>query len=317
MKVCVTGANGFIGSALCKYLAKQNYEIIGLVNSKKNLNQKNIKFFKVNFFKKDLDLSIILKKVDCIIHCAAKAHSFSKDKKKLLNEINKNNIDLTHILAAQAKKNKVKKFIFISSIGVNGPFTLGSQLFRYDDAPNPNDDYSYSKWKTEQFLKCFFHNALTKVVIIRPPLVYGPGVKGNMLSLLKLLNLGLPLPLGRIHNLKSFLGLSNLLDFIAVCIMHPKASNKTFLISDCEDVSVTEFIKKLLKFMNKKNLLIPAPIFLLTMLGCLLFKKKQIKKLTTSLTICSVFATKTLNWQPKFSLDYDLSKMIKWYLGKK
>ncbi len=99
--------------------------------------------------------------------------------------------------------------------------------------------------------------------------------------------------------------------------MHPKASNKTFLISDCEDVSVTEFIKKLLKFMNKKNLLIPAPIFLLTMLGCLLFKKKQIKKLTTSLTICSVFATKTLNWQPKFSLDYDLSKMIKWYLGKK
>lgn len=314
MKICVTGANGFIGSALCNYLSSQGHDVIGLVSSKKRTNKKKIKFLKVDFFKKNLNLSHILFEVECIIHCAAKAHDFNKNEKKILKEIKKKNINLTQILAYQAKKNKIKKFIFISSIGVNGSFTLDKQRFKFNDKPNPSDIYSISKWNSEKFLKNFFYNTQTKLIIIRPPLVYGPGVKGNLIKLMKLLNLGIPLPFGGIYKLRSFVGLSNLLDFISVCMKHPKALNKTLLVSDGEDLSVTEFIKKLLNSMNIKILLIPAPIFLLRLFGFLFFKSKEIKKLTTSLRVNSDFSFKNLGWRPKFSVNYEINQMTKWYL---
>tara|TARA_B100000900_G_C20597828_1_gene724144 strand:+ start:2583 stop:3536 length:954 start_codon:yes stop_codon:yes gene_type:complete len=317
MKICVTGANGFIGSALCNHLSNQGHDVIGLVSSKKKTNEKKIKFFKVDFFKKKLDLSRILYRVECIIHCAAKAHDFDKNKNKLLKEIKKNNINLTQILAFQAKKNKVKKFIFISSIGVNGSFTMDKQRFKFNDKPNPSDGYSISKWNSEKFLKNSFYDTQTKLIIIRPPLVYGPGVKGNLLRLMKLLNLGIPLPLGSVYNQRSFVGLSNLLDFISVCMNHPKASNKTLLVSDNEDMTITEFIKKLSNSMNIKILLIPVPIFLLTFFGFLFFKNKEIKKLTTSLRVNSDFSFKNLCWRPKFSVNYEINKMTKWYLKQK
>lgn len=317
MKICITGANGFIGSALCNYLSNQGHDVIGLVSSKKRTNKKKIKFFKVDFFKKNLNLSRILFKVECIIHCAAKAHDFNKNKKKLLKEIKKNNINLTQILAFQAKKNKVKKFIFISSIGVNGSFTMDKQIFKYNDKPNPSDSYSISKWNSEKFLKNSFYNTQTKLIIIRPPLVYGPGVKGNLLRLMKLLNLGIPLPFGSIYKQRSFVGLSNLLDFISVSMKHPKAPNKTLLVSDSDDLTITEFIKKLSNSMNIKIFLIPVPIFLLTLFGFLFFKNKEIKKLTTSLRVNSDFSFKNLCWRPKFSVNYEINKMTKWYLKQK
>jgi nucleoside-diphosphate-sugar epimerase len=314
MKVCVTGANGFVGGALCKYLAKQNYKVIGLVNSNKFIKKKNIKFYNVNFFKKNLNLSNILNNVDCVIHCAAKAHNSYADNISFFSELKKNNIDLTCILAKESKKNKIPKFIFISSIGVNGSNTLKNKAFKSNDKPNPSDPYSISKWKAEKFLKKFFQNSLTKLIIIRPPLIYGPGLKGNLFKLIELINTGWPLPFGNINKLKSFLGLNNLLDFILICIKNPKACNQTFLISDCQDISVSEFIKKLYKSINKKIIFLPMSVLFLNILGFVLNKKKEIKKLITPLQIDSDLSNKMLSWKPKFTIDYEIEKIGKWYL---
>ena len=314
MKVCVTGANGFIGRALCKYLARQNYKVIGLVNSEKLIKKKNIKYYNVNLFKKNLNLSNILNNVDCMIHCAAKAHNSYANNKSFFSELIKNNVDLTCILAKETKKFKIPKFIFISSIGVNGSSTLKNKAFNSNDKPHPSDLYSSLKWKAEKFLKNFFKKTQTKLIIIRPPLIYGPGVKGNLLKLINLINTGLPLPFGKINKLKSFLGLNNLLNFILICIKNPKACNQTFLISDCQDISVSEFIKKLYKSINKKIIFLPMSVWFLNILGFVLNKKKEIKKLTTPLQIDSDLSNKMLSWRPKYTIDYDIKRMGKWYL---
>ena len=313
MRILLTGASGFIGSALLNELSKYNFYIRAAFKKfekKEKILNPNHEYIFINDINHSTDWSPFLNNIDCIIHCAGRAHIINDKSSDPLKEYRKINLYGTINLAEHAARVGVKRFIFLSSIGVNGNFTNKFNRFTHKDTPMPLKNYAKSKFEAENALKKISFETGLEIVIIRPPLVYGANVKGNFLRLLKLIKKGVPLPLGGINNQRSYIGLDNLINFIIFCIDHPLAKNETFLISDGDDISTPDLVKKISKFMLINNNIFSVPINFLKIGGYLFNKKKEIESLVESLLIDSNYAKKILNWSPPETLEKGLLKMV-------
>lgn len=318
-KILVTGANGFIGSKVCEKLNLKNYFVIEVIRNNLTLNKiEKKKIAQVKNIDKNTDWLEILNDIDCIIHCAGIAQVLSNKDSNVIHDYRKINTEGTRALAEQAVKAGVKRLIFLSSIKVNGEKNLNHKKpFRHDDLSCPIDPYAISKWEAEKYLHEISKEHGLEIVIIRPPLVYGPEVKGNFLRLIKLSSNKIPLPFSKIKNLRSFIGLDNLADFIIHCINHPAAPGKVFLVSDGEDISTPDLIKKISFIMGKSKLFLDIPVFILKLIFFIFGRSKEFESLTGSMRVDTSNAFKVLGWKPKNDLDYGLRKTIKWYLNKK
>ena len=310
-KICITGANGFIGRNLYFTLSNLNRSVVGTVRSKKKiLNFSDENFLEVDSMDNNTDWSKVLTNCTHVVHCAGLAHVQDNSIKKNLDNYRSINVEGTKKLAKQAAFMGVKRLIFLSSIGVNGLFTNNHNFFLYSDKPNPTDNYTTSKYEAEQALLEISKNTGMEIVIIRPPLVYGRSAPGNLKRLIKLINLGIPLPFDGIKNKRSFIGVDNLTNLIIHCIDHPEASGKTFLASDGEDLSTPELIKLIASSMGKKASLFPLPIFMLKFLGLIFGRKKEISRLVGSLKIDDSYTKEILNWTPPISVEEGIRRMV-------
>ncbi|MFY8298552.1 UDP-glucose 4-epimerase family protein [Pseudoalteromonas sp. SS15] len=300
--ILLTGASGFIGKHLFEKI-KLNYQVHLLLRSPSKIHEYTHVYENIDA---SSDFSTALGSIDCVIHLAARAHILKEQAALPLEQFRAVNRDLTLNLAKQAAKNGVKRFIYISSIGVNG--VCNESPFKFSDDPMPVDDYALSKLEAEQDLRCLAKETGMEVVIIRPPLVYGKGAPGNFERLVKLTSRNLPLPLGAINNKRSFVSVDNLTDLIVTCIDHPQAKNETFLVSDDEDVSTSQLLVKMLSAQGKPNMLIPIPVNILKLLGSIFKRKAVIERFTNSLTVDIEHTKKTLGWLPPISLDEGIAR---------
>ena len=311
MKIMLTGATGFIGKSLVFELLQQNFNVSIAVRQKTNLFPCKVKQFVVGDFEDNPDFSASLTKVDCVIHLAGRAHVIDKIKSSELNDFRNINKDLTLHLAKQAIDSGVKRFLFLSSIRVNG--NQNNKPFLETDTPNPQESYAISKYEAEQGLMRLSQDTGLEVVIIRPPLVYGYGAPGNFGRLVKWVGakLILPLPLGSVKNARSLIAIDNLVSFIITCIAHKNAANEVFFISDREDLSTTQLLRKIAKAFNKKIFLLPIPVQLMIFLAGLLGRRADAIRLFSSLRVDSSKAKELLDWDPKITMDEQLLKIAK------
>jgi nucleoside-diphosphate-sugar epimerase len=238
-----------------------------------------------------------------VVHAAARVHVMNEIASDALAEFRKVNVEGTLRLAKRAAESGVKRFIFISSIKVNGESTLPGKPFKADDTPAPVDPYGISKHEAEQALRQLARETGMEVVIIRPPLVYGPGVKANFLSMLRWLNKGIPLPLGAIRNQRSLVAIGNLVDLIITCIDHPAAANQTFLVSDGQDLSTTQLLRRLGNALGKKARLLPLPEWLLVAAAAVLRKQSVAQRICGSLQVDISKNRELLGWMPPINMD--------------
>lgn len=309
--ILLTGATGFIGEALLTELVNRDANV-SVVSRQNTLHLPDgVKQFFIQSLAANTDWSLSLEEATVVIHTAARVHVMKDSAKDPLNEFRKVNVEGTLNLARQAAAANVKRFIFISSIKVNGESTIPGLPFKADGRPNPVDPYGISKWETEAGLHQLAKETGMEVVIIRPPIVYGPGVKANFHSMMRWINRGIPLPLGDIHNKRSLVALANLVDLIITCIDHPAAANQTFLAGDGEDLSTTELLQKIGVAMGKPARLIPIPASLLIFIASLLGKKAVAQRLCGSLQVDIAKARKLLGWMPPITVDEGLLAVVK------
>lgn len=306
--ILLTGGTGFVGKFLSYKLSNLGYSVLAPVRDSKARLPFEVEKCPIDGITPSMDWKSLLKNVNVVIHLAARVHIMNDASSDPLAEFRKVNTDGTLNLAHQAAKAGVKRFIYLSSIKVNGEGTESGVSFSPDDEFIPNDPYGLSKYEAEQGLLALAKESSMDVVIIRPPLVYGPGVKANFASMMKWVYKRIPLPLGAIHNKRSLVGLDNLVSFIIHCIDHPKAANEIFLISDGEDVSTTELLQKVAKAFGKKALLLPVPVTLMKFAAKLLGKGDVAGRLFGSLQVDSSKARVLLGWKPVISMDDELKK---------
>lgn len=320
-KILITGASGFIGETLCKTLSKSNRYVRGAVRSLKLYSSNiDVEYVSVGDINIKTDWKDFLVDIDCVIHCAGRAHIMNETKKNALKIYRSVNVDATKQLAEQSAAAGVKKFIFLSSVKVNGENTLNNinlsnlnnqnkNIFSHNDTKNPGDPYSISKHEAEEVLWKLSSKTDLAVTVLRLPLVYGYGAKGNLARLIKLIKSNVPLPLSLVKNQRSMIGIDNLVDILIRCIDHPDASGKTFLVSDGHDLSTPDLIKQIATSIKRKVFLFPVPIFLLKFLGHILGKQKEINRLVGSLKIDSSYAKEVLNWTPPVSVKEGIRRM--------
>jgi nucleoside-diphosphate-sugar epimerase len=303
VNVLVTGASGFVGSQVFSELEMdERFRPLGVVRSIKGKSH----HVPVGDLNCDTQWHEVLASQGVVIHTAARAHIMKDEVPDPLAEYRKVNVDGTLNLARQAAEAGVRRFVFISSIKVNGEQTPVNQPFTAEDASAPEDAYGVSKMEAEQGLQALAAETGMEVVIIRPPLVYGPGVKGNFASMIKLVEKGLPLPLGAIHNKRSLVALDNLVGLIITCIDHPAAANQAFLAGDGEDRSTTELLQGVARAMGKPSRLVPVPAGLLMFGATVLGKKAMAQRLLGSLQVDISKARNLLGWQPPLSVEEGL-----------
>ena len=261
-KVLITGVNGFVGKTLGDELVTKGFNVNGAVRSVMSVDFPGaITKFVIKDIDSKTDWQKALEGVDVVIHLAARVHVMKDTAIDALAEFRRVNVEGTLNLARQAVEAGVQRFIFISSIKVNGEGTILGQPYTAEDQPAPVDPYGISKREAEDALRQLASETGMEVVIIRPPLIYGPGVKANFQSMMRWLDKGIPLPLGAIHNQRSLVALDNLIDLIVTCIHHPAAANQIFIAGDGEDLSTTELLQRMAAALGKKAWLIPVPSF--------------------------------------------------------
>lgn len=302
MRVLVTGASGFVGRQLCEHLNRQGLLVRAAFRSRQHdINfPASIEQYIVGSIGADTDWSHALRDVDVVIHLAARVHVMQESAQDAMELYRQVNVQGTQALARQAAAAGIKRLIFLSSIKVNGEET-GSTLFTVDSPDNPQDAYAVSKMEAEQVLHQLVVEKPMEIVIVRPPLVYGPGVKANFLRLIQLIERRTPLPFGVIKNKRSLLFVGNLVDALTVLATHPAAKGRTYLIADQETFSTPELITVLAGLFGKNPCLIPIPLFLLKLMGQLSGKSAEIERLTQSLHIDSSAIRNELNWTPPYS----------------
>jgi len=315
--VLVTGSTGFVGKALTDELLLQGYHVVASVRHSSDTFPPNVKQVNVGDLLPSTNWMPALKDVEVVIHLAARVHVMNDSASDQLKEFRKINTLATLNLAKQSVEAGVKRFIFVSSIKVNGEMTEPKHPFTTNDDYIPIDPYGLSKYEAEQGLLALAKETGMEVVIIRPPLIYGPGVKANFSSMMKWVYKGVPLPLGAIHNQRSLVALENMVSFIIHCISHPKAINEVFLISDGEDVSTTELLHKIAKAFGKRTLLFSVPTSLIRYTAKLFGKGDVVNRLCGSLQVDSSKARNLLGWQPTITMDEQLNKTVEAYLNEK
>lgn len=310
-KVLVTGASGFVGEALVfKLLIDKKFAPIAAARKATRL-QGLCPMVRLDLCG-DNKLPA-LDDVSVVIHAAARVHVMSEQEADALSAFRKVNVEGSLRLARHAAISGVKRFIFISSIKVNGESTFPGIPFTADDAPAPLDAYGISKYEAEEALKQLASETGMEVVIVRPPLVYGPGVKANFLSMLRWLDRGVPLPFGAIHNRRSIVAIGNLVDLLITCIDHPKAANQTFLVSDGQDVSTTQLMSRMYNALGRPSRLLPLPVRLLTMIATLLNKKEVANRVCGSLQVDISKTQKLLSWVPPVNMDKAMRQTARHY----
>lgn len=310
-KVLLTGATGFVGSSLLQRVsADARFAAVAAVRRLPvSLDvEQHAEAFAVGDLAASTDWTAALVDVDIVIHAAARAHIMSDDALDPLVEYRRVNVDGTMALARQAATAGVKRFVYISSIKVNGEQTELGSKFKANADPAPEDAYGMSKLEAENALLQLSTETGMELVIIRPPLVYGAGVKGNFATMAKLVAKGLPLPLGAIHNKRSLVALDNLVDLIITCIDHPAAVNQIFLAGDGEDISTTQLLRGVAKAMGKPSRLIPIPASWLMMAATVLGKKAVAQRLLGSLQVDISKAQQLLSWTPPLSVAEGLRR---------
>ena len=312
-RIAVTGASGFIGSALVARLLARQFNVHKVTRS-----------------------SVEIVGVECAIHCAARAHIMRDEALDPLTEYRRGNVQHTLKLARQAAAAGVRRFVFLSSVKVNGGRTdalppslrgpngamaiegrrsprsardLGT-AFTANDAPAPEDAYGVSKWEAEQGLWQIASQTGMEVVVVRPPLVYGPGVKGNFARLLDLVRSGMPLPLAAVNNRRSFIGLDNLVDLLIRFVDHPKAAGQTLLVSDGHDLSTPELLRMIANAMERPARLFPVPVPLLRFAGRALGRLNEVDRLVGSLQVDSSATRELLGWTPPVSVEEGVRRMV-------
>jgi nucleoside-diphosphate-sugar epimerase len=309
MNLLVTGATGFLGSRLAKALHLKP-DLTLTAAARRRVETPAAHFVEVSSLDANTDWSTALDKQQVVIHAAARAHIMNDEVDDPLVEYRRVNVDGTLNLARQAALVGVKRFIFISSIKVNGEQTSLGQPFTAYDKPSPQDAYGISKFEAEQGLKQLASETGLEVVIIRPPLVYGPSVKGNFANMIKLVEKGLPLPVGSINNQRSLVALDNLVDLIIICIDHPAAANQVFLAGDDEDISITDLLRGVAKAMGKPSRLIPVPSSVLMFAATILGKRAVAQRLLGSLQVDISKARRLLGWTPPISFEEGLRRCV-------
>lgn len=311
-KILVTGANGFIGQQLCKALSEKGYAVTGVFRSREKFTGyfDFITGIVVGEIDAETDWTEALKGVDAVVHLASRVHIMHDSASNPLEEYRKVNTAGTRRLAEISVKAGVRRFVFLSTVKVNGEYTT-DRPFTEDNVPNPLDPYAISKWEAELALRDIVDKTGLKIVILRPPLVYGPNVKANFLRLLGMVNKGIPLAL--VNNARSMVYIGNLVDAIIQCIEYPDALNQTFLVSDGHDISTPDLIRMIAKAMDKKPRLIPCPTQALKFLGRLTKKSIEIERLIGSLQIDNSKIKNVLNWHPPFTMEEGIKETVKWY----
>lgn len=344
--VLVTGASGFIGKTLCSDLLRRGYSVHATTSDQNKMNPLNAYLTEQMKTQRYSDASgkaehqnanalqtvdtVVIpaplststsweaacQGVDVIIHLAGRAHILRENSKDPMSAFQEFNRDATVALAEAAVKCRVKRVVYVSSIGVNGNSTSGRRMCE-TDIPHPHDPYTQSKYQAEQALHSLSKQSHLEVVIVRPPLVYGPGAKGNFPRLLKLVKLGFPLPLSGVKNARSLIGIENLTDALILCAIHPAAAGNVFLVSDGVEMSTAELIGRIARYMGRSPRLFPLPLSLLKLVGRITRQSSAIDRLCNSLEIDSRKIQDYLDWTPPQSPDEGLKKAVKWYMSHK
>lgn len=314
-QLLVTGATGFVGRSLCSFLVSRGYVVRGtlLLDELPSSLVHGVEPTRVAPLGPTTDWSNAVAGVDTIVHLAARVHVMRETALNPLAEFRKANTEGTTRLARQAAEMGVRRFVFMSTIGVNGACS-GDTPFTEMDIPQPHNPYAQSKHAAEQALRNISTATGMEVVIVRAPLVYGPANPGNFLSLLKAVHRGLPLPLAAIANRRSLVYVGNLVDALGSCAVHPTAAGKTYLVSDGEDISIPELIRRTASALNVPARLFPLPLSLMRLAGLLAGKSASVNCLTGTLMVDCSKIRRELGWQPPFTMDEGVKETAEWFL---
>ena len=316
-KVLVTGANGFIGRALTVALCQAGYTVRSAMRRPEfPLGPLGSEEVAVGDLGSQPDWTEALDGMEAVVHLAGRVHVMREHAQDPLAEFRKVNVRATEHLASHAANVGVRRFIYISSIGVNGNRT-GLDPFREQDAPQPHNAYSVSKWEAEQALVGVSTETSMEYVVLRLPLVYGPGAKGNFLALLQAVRHGVPLPLASVDNRRSLISIGNLTSAIAKCLSCPAAAGKTYLVSDGEDVSTPELIRRMADALGSSARLWPAPVWLLRWVSGLAGQVRQLEQLIGNLVVDSSRIRQDLDWTPPVSMRDELRTVAAWFRGRR
>lgn len=320
MNVLITGANGFVGTALCRRLRASGATVFGTVRSEKAAAQLIDGVQPVVMSLENLSpLESLAGRCECIVHLAARVHQMKESSADPRDEYFAVNTHATENLARWGATHGVRRFVSLSSIKVNGEgqdFETRPHIYSEQDIPAPQDVYGVSKWEAEQALHRISRETGLESVILRPTLIYGPQVRANFLQLMRLVKSGLPLPLSRISNARSLLFVENLTDAIQVCLSDPRAAGETFLVSDGEDVSTPDLIRMLAECLRCPARLFPVSPSWLQGLGKVSGKSAAVQRLLGTLQVDSRRIREVLHWQPPFTLHQGLQATCNWYLGR-
>lgn len=305
MRYLVTGPNGFVGKPLCAELLRRGQSVRAAVRAA-DVPTGITEPVAIGQIDGATDWAIALRGVDAVIHLAARVHVMSDTAPDPLAEFLKVNLHGTVNLARQAARACVKRLVYVSSIKVNGEATRNGQKFSETGPPAPQDPYAVSKWEAEQALRRIAQETGLEVVVVRPPLVYGPGVKGNFAQMLNVVARRIPLPFAAVRNSRSLIYVGNLADALIACATHPAAAGQTYLVCDGEDLSTSDLLRQLADGVGVPSRLFPCPAALLRLAGKLAGKSQQMGRLLDSLQVDNGKIRRELNWRPPFSLDQGL-----------
>lgn len=309
--ILITGAGGFVGSHLSQIL-KANGFSVRAASRESVLFAHDADEILVGKIDGLTEWAVALADIDVVIHLAARVHVMHDDASDPLTEFLEVNLRGTENLARQAAKSGVRRFVYVSSVKVSGEYT-DTQAFIESNQPDPQDPYGISKWQAEQALREISRETGMEVVIVRPPLVYGPGVKANFYRLMELINKALPIPLASIRNRRSMVYVGNLVDALILCATHPAAAGQMYLVSDGEDVSTPQLVRALAIALNKTDRTFPMPLTLMRSVAKIFGKSAAIDRLTQSLVVDSSKIREELGWQPPYTMAQGLQATADWY----
>ena len=309
--VLITGADGFVGDPLSNQLKEHAYSVVRACRTANGGDA-----CVIGDISRFDDWSSVLAGVDVIVHLAARAHVVKETSADPLEEFRQSNVIPTQRILRAAPSSGVKRIVFVSSIGVHGT-SSGDSVFSEDDPVNPSEPYAISKLEAENSVIEFARESGLEYVIVRPPLIYGPRVKGNFLRLLRLVASGIPLPFGAIKSERSYLGVRNFCDLLELCVSHPDASGKILVAADGEDVSTPALISEIAIAMGRRPRLVPVPLGSLRLLGMISGRRAEIERLTASLRVDAGFARSVLGWIPSVPFRRGVEFMVDWYMSER